>query len=488
MLKFLKEETNQTVTEKEAKTYSTSGSNCLDLFATIGALRNNNANDVINRFHSAFIEDRALAMKILFYARDVRGGLGERQTFRIILKWLANNYKEEVVRVLSNIPEFGRYDDLLCLFDTNCEQEALAFIKQQFEKDLQATDNNVSLLAKWMPSINATSYITKSNARKIVKYLKISYETYRKSLAMLRKKIKNIENNLREMDYSFDYEKQPSAAMFKYRSAFTRNDKERYDAFLNDVQDGKKVLHTGSLLPYEIIRPLISNYKCNVDNNVSLAEQKSIDVTWNTLKDFTNGDNVLVVADGSGSMYSGYKIQPITVASSLAIYFAERNKGTFHNHFISFSDRPRLIEIQGTTIYEKMRSVLKHNSAGTTNLKGVFDLLLDTALKNSLSQDELPTRIYIISDMEFDIGTKNNDLTNFEVAKKMFADHGYQLPEIIFWNVDSRNLQQPVTKNEQGVALVSGCTPRLFSLVSKGVTSSYDMMMTIIGNGRYDCI
>lgn len=483
MLNYLKQETNYTTTEKGAMTCETSGSDCLDLFATIGALRNNSSNDIIERFHSAFIENRSLAMKILFYSRDIRGGLGEKNTFRIILKWLANNYKDEVIRVLPYIAEYGRYDDLLVLFNTNCEKEALEYIKNQLEKDLNS-EEDISLLAKWLPSINASNNEAIMNAKLIAGYLKMNYKTYRKTLSLLRKKIKIIENNLREVDYTFDYSKQPSKAMFKYHKAFVRHDNDRYDKFLDDVKEGKAILNTSSLLPYEIIRPLMNGYS----NNISIEEKKIIDVTWNSLEDFTSGDNVLVVADGSGSMYYGCDVPPISVATSLAIYFAERNKGVFKNHFISFSDNPRLIEIKGEDIYEKVHSVLRHNSAGTTNLMGVFKMLLKVANKNSLKQEELPTRIYIISDMEFDCATSNNDMTNFEAAKRMFEDNGYKLPEIIFWNVDSRNLQQPVTKNEQGVALVSGCTPRLFSMVSSGLTSPYEMMMTILNNGRYDCI
>lgn len=316
----------------------------------------------------------------------------------------------------------------------------------------------------------------------------MNYETYRKTLTFLRKKIKIIENNLREVDYTFDYSKQPSSAMFKYCVAFIRHDKVRYDSFLDDVANGKFSLHTSSLLPYEIIRPLINYYDWTVDRNVSIDDKKSINITWNSLDDYTNGENVLVVADGSGSMYDGNKIPPICVAASLAIYFAERNKGVFHNRFISFSKHPRLIEIKGEDIYEKVSSVLRYNYAGTTNLKGVFNIILKVAKDNSLSQEELPTRIYIISDMEFDASTSNNDLTNFETAQKMFERNGYKLPEIVFWNVDSRKIQQPVTKNEQGVALVSGCTPRLFSLVSSGITSPYEVMMSIIDNGRYEQI
>lgn len=480
MLEFLKKEANKTHTENGALTNLSTNSECLDLFATVGALRSSSDEEVTARFMRAFAENPDNAMKILFFARDIRGGLGERKVFRTILKWLAENEADSVRKNIGYIAEFGRFDDLLILFGTPCEKDAMELIKNQLEDDIAAMNSKkeVSLLAKWLPSVNASAKETVLAAKKIAKYLEMNDCEYRKTLVKLRNYIKIIENNLREKDYTFDYEKQPSRALFKYRKAFGRNDGERYSEFIGKVQKGEAKLKTSALLPYEIIHPFFSQ-------NVSDEERRAIDTTWNSLEDFTDDKNSIVVVDGSGSMYGYGEPKPIEIAVSLGMYFAERNKGKFKNHFITFSENPRLVEIKGKDILEKLRYCLSYNEVANTNIQKVFELILNTAVKYSLPQRELPETIYIVSDMEFDWCADDAEITNFEYAKKLFASHGYKLPKVVFWNVQSRNRQQPVTMNEQGVALVSGCTPRLFSMVMEGDLDPYHFMMEVIGSERY---
>ena len=216
--------------------------------------------------------------------------------------------------------------------------------------------------------------------------------------------------------------------------------------------------------------------------------RESLDTTWNALEDFTNYENALVVADGSGSMYWGTNPTPAAVAQSLAIYFAERNQGAFHNHFITFSMTPQLVEIRGRDITEKVRYCRSFNECANTNLQAVFDLILQTAVENHVPQKELPTTLYIVSDMEFDSCAYGASLTNFEYAKAEYRRHGYRLPRIVFWNVHSRNQQQPVRMNEQGAALVSGCTARIFSQVMSGEMDPYANMLNVVCTGRYERI
>ena len=305
---------------------------------------------------------------------------------------------------------------------------------------------------------------------------------YRKTLSALRTKISIIENNLREKDYTFDYSKQPSKAMFKYRKAFMRNDGDRYDEFMSRVAEGTEQLHTGTLTPYEMIKPFFGR------GDISDQERKAIDATWKTQEDFTGGENALVVIDGSGSMYGGADPIPATVALSLGIYYAERNTGAFQNHFITFSENPKLVEIKGKDIYEKVRYCHQFNEVANTNIQRVFELILKTAVKNRVPQKDMPAKIFIISDMEFDYCTEDCSLTNFEYAQRLFEEHGYQLPEVMFWNVASRNQQQPVKINDQGVALVSGCNPRIFSMLKAGILSPYAFMMDVLGSERYAAI
>ena len=478
-LQALKEEANKTRTENLAMTYRSTGSDTLDLFASIGALRGAGEEDIIRRFVKAWGEDRDTAMKILFYGRDIRGGLGERRVFRVILSALAEMEPDSVRKNIHLIPEYGRYDDLLALLGTPCEGDAVRFISEQLGRDIDAmqADEPVSLLAKWLPSVNASSAQTRRQAAVIAAGLGLNGAEYRKTLSALRARIKILENALREKDYSFDYSQQPSKAMFKYRAAFARNDRDRYNAFLEKVKKGEAVLHTGTLLPYELVRSIM---------RASIAdERKALDVTWNALEDFTDGRNALAVIDGSGSMYGYGDPKPIEVALSLGIYFAERNKGMFRNHFITFSENPQLVEIKGQDLLDRVRYCARFNEVANTNIQRVFELILNTALLHHLPQEEMPETLYIISDMEFDFCTRDANKTNFEYAEEIYIRAGYRLPKIVFWNVQSRQQQVPVKKNQQGVVLVSGCSPRIFSMVITDDLDPYSYMMKVIGAERY---
>lgn len=486
MINELKIQASKTFTENGAITYATTLSDCLDLFATIGALRQADDQEIIRRFIRAYTENPDIAMKILFYARDVRGGLGERRVFRLIVNYLGTHHMDSMKKNIPYVAEYGRYDDLLYLLGTPCEEEAVKYIKLQMEDDLRKLregDNSISLLAKWLPSVNASNQKQVSLGKKLAKDFDMSEKEYRKNLSALRRQIDIIENHLRTKDYSFDYSKQCSKAMLKYRKAFLRNDNERYNEYLEMVSSGTKTLHTGTLMPYEIIRPFINYSWCE---NPSEEEAKALNVEWDSLEDYTGDQDALVVIDGSGSMYNGMSPMPATVAFSLGLYFAERNQGRFRNHFITFSHRPQLISIKGTTLKEKLEYIRSFDEVADTDIQAVFDLVLATALNNHLPQEEMPERIIIVSDMEFNYCARSADTTNFELAKNKYHEAGYRLPQIVFWNVASRNQQLPVTKNEQGVVLVSGCTSKLFEQVALGVADPYQFMIDTVSSKRYE--
>ena len=495
MLESLKQETNFTYTENGATTLASSTSHCVDLFATIGALRYADDNEIIIRFRRAFVENPDVAIKILFFARDVRGGLGERKVFRVILSWLCNNRPETVIKNAEYIAEFGRFDDLLSLFYTPCEAVAIEIIKNQLQKDVENAENkkDISLLAKWLPSVNASSFETVKLGKYIAKQLNMSEKEYRKTLAHLRSYLEIIENNLRTKDYTFDYSEQPSKAMLKYSMAFMRNDNDRYREFLSKVSRGETKLNTSTLYPYELVARCIEKLRYDENRNVCSAVssemRESINTTWEALEDFASAENALAVVDTSGSMFNSLSNpKPATVALSLGIYLAEKNNGAFKNHFITFSEKPQLIELKGEKFVDKLDYILTFIEVANTDIEAVYNLILDAAVKNNVPQDEMPSKLYIISDMEFDQCAENASLTNFQNAKQKYEKAGYKLPEIIFWNVQSRNRQQPVTKNEQGVALVSGCTPRLFSMVLSGEYTPEKFMLEVISNERYEKI
>ncbi len=490
MLDSIRQEAAMTWTENGAATYESTGSECLDLFASIGALRHASDAEIIIRFIRAYTENPDIAMKLLFYTRDIRGGLGERRVFRVILNWLAVNEPTAVKKNLGYVAEYGRYDDLLTLMDTPCETEMLSILRKYLAQDLKALreDGTVSLLAKWLPSVNASNAQTRALGKRIAKALGLSEAEYRKSLSALRAQIRIIENNLREKDYSFDYEKQPSRAMFKYRKAFSRNDAERYHAFLQSVSSGEAALHADHVAPYELVAPYLNvgwYEEKSYMRDISEAEKESLNATWASLPDFGSDENALAVIDTSGSMYCDQKPIPAAVALSLGLYFAEHNTGAFKDHFIEFSERPQLIQIKGDTFADRLRYVATFSEIANTNLEAVFDLILNAAVKHHVPREELPAKLIIISDMEFDSCVDHASETNFKNAQKKFAAHGYRLPQILFWNVASRHRQQPVTQNEQGVALISGVTPRIFSMVAGGILSPYTFMMEVLRSKRY---
>lgn len=489
MLEELKRQADLTYTENGAVTHSSTGSDLLNLFASVGALRDAPAPEIQLRFLRAYTENPSFAMKLAFYARDIRGGLGERRAFRVITDWLAANAPESLRKNLPLIPEYGRWDDVVYLLDSPARDSAFALIRQQWELDLKALEAGrpISLLGKWLPSANASSAETCRLGKTLARHLGLSQAEYRRCLTALRGRIKLLENSLRNRDYSFDYSKQPSKAMLKYRAAFLRNDRARYLAFLDRVNLGEARLHTGTLLPYELVSPYLRQGewgRCGM-SPVTEDEKRSLNTSWASLADFCVRENALAVVDTSGSMYRDLKPMPAAVALSLGLYFAERAKGPFHNHFITFSSRPQLVELKGDSFADRLRYAASFSEIANTNLAGVFNLLLTTAVEHALPQSELPEKLYIISDMEFDACVNNADQTVFDNAAARFAAHGYRLPTVVFWNVCSRNRQQPVRKEKRGVVLVSGCSPRIFSIVMRGSIDPYTFMLSVLEDPRY---
>ena len=489
ILNFLKAKANVTYTENGAKTYLTSCSDCLDLFFKAGAMRNADEADIRRAVDRAYAEDPHKAMKIIFFARDVRGGLGERRFFRIALRYLADIHPESVKKNIPLIAEYGRYDDLISLMGTSCEGEAVELISRQLSEDVDGMKNKkpVSLLAKWLPSVNTSSRETVLAGKRLCKALAMSERDYRRTLSALRRYTDIIENRLRTRDYTFDYSKQPAGAMFKYRQAFIRNDGERYVEFIKAVKSGKAQMHAATLYPYEIVRSVLQN------GQMSEKERLSLDVSWRELSranPIYGNSNALAVIDGSGSMTWGAgDLRPIDAALSLGIFFAENIKGAFKNHFITFSEHPRLVEIKGSDITDKVRYCDSFNEVANTNLEAVFDLILNTALENKLHQEDIPGRLYIISDMEFDYCvTGGNNETMFNAMKHKYERCGYALPEIVFWNVNSRSENIPVRMSQTGAALVSGNSPSVFNMVTTGGISPAKIMEDIIGSERYKAV
>lgn len=489
MLNHLKNEFNEGRTANGALAYNSTKSYVLDLFSLGGAYRNRTDEEKVELFSKAFGENPLLAMKTLFYLRDILEGQGERQFFRVALKHLALHNKAVLAKNLHLVPQFGRWDDLWVLIDTDLKQDVVAMVKRQLVADKKA--ERPSLLAKWMPSENASSYVTKRNAKILRQALGGTPKQYRKLLSALRAKINIVETKLSEKDYaSIEYDKLPSKAGLIYRGAFLRNDEERYRAFLNSLTKGEVKVNAKTLYPYDIVNKALEGYygknvwSWGGGRSVTAQDIQLLDAQWKALPDFIGErkENSIAVVDTSGSM-SG---TPMNVAISLGIYLAERNKGVFHNHFLTFSDRPQLQEIVGGNIVEKVRNLSDSDWNGSTNIEAVFRKILSTAVNNNVPQDEMIGKVYIISDMQFNYCTRGADAHIFKTMEAEFARHGYKLPNLVFWNVNAFMSNVPMTMNEVGVQLVSGFSPSIFKqLLSADGKTPYELMLEVIDSDRY---
>jgi hypothetical protein len=469
-----------TYTENGAKTLDKSGSKVLDFYSKGGALRTRSKTDILKIFVSAFDEDPLLALKTLFYLRDVRGGQGERNVARVALNWVAENKPLSFAKNFDNIVKFGRWDDLFVAFDTKVEAAMVKYVKTQLATDKKTKlGNSISLAAKWMPSANTSSKDTRALAHRFIKAFRLTPSKYRKTLSELRARINVIESAMSNNEWEdIDYECVPSKANLNYKKAFSRHDGDRYTKFIQAVQSGTKKMNASTLYPYEVVRSL-RGYS-SVDS--------TLDALWDSLPDYlkSNPHNGLVLPDVSGSMMG----LPLQVSVSLAIYFAQRSKGYFANHYLEFSSKAVLRRLVAKKISEAWPEVCRStNWCGSTNLQSAFDAILKAAVKNNVPQEELPDVLYIISDMEWNVACESNSKTNFETAKAKFEAAGYKLPVVCFWNVDARSDQSPVKRDEMGTILVSGCSPSIFSQVVSGVTvTPYDYMLQTLEKERYSSV
>ena len=495
------------ITENGAIGYRTTGKELLDLNFAVGSLRKMDEDEVVKCFKRAFCEDKILAMRWLFYARDARQGLGERRLFRVVLTDLVRSNPEMVIPVINLIPEYGRYDDLWCLLDH--PDSALAVYKlvdKQLAQDIHNMMDNkpISLLAKWMPSINASSPKTKEYGKKLAKALRVSQRNYRKALADLRRYLDVVEVKMSGKEWSdINYEAVPSRANLIYNKAFLRNDEERRRDYLAKLEKGEAKINASTLFPHDIVHKY-GNYRCSIDSTV--------EALWKALPDTVQDcGNTIVVADGSGSMRSTIdsksSVSALEVANALAIYFAERSSGQFKDKYITFSENPQFVDFSKcTSLHAKLQMALSHNEVANTNVEKVFQLILDTAIRNHMRQEDLPKNILTISDMEFDgcatcgepevrrgfwgdsyyATPLRSDSRLFDVIAKRYADAGYKMPRLVFWNVNSRTGTIPVKENELGVALVSGFSVNVAKMVMSGKLDPFECLLETLNDKRYD--
>ena len=478
----LKRESNITTTENGMQCLKSTTSALVDLFGTIGALRSRSDDEIIQKFVKAFCEDRLLATKMSFYARDIRyGGLGERRIPRVIWKYMANNYSDIVNKNIALIPKFGRWDDLYCLIDTPCESKMWETIRSQWtvDNDNMRAGKPISIMSKWLPSVNASSKTTVANGKRTATALGLSYATYRKALSKFRAYLSVVETMMSSNKWgNIDYEGVPSKAMNNYRSAFAKHDNERFSAYLADVSAGETKINSSTLFPYDIAEKYM--YHSNRWCNPVLEEQ------WKALPNYVvNDDNILIMADVSGSMWG----RPMATSVGLAIYFAERTHGAFANSFMTFSSTPELVQLQGNNLMEKINNAMSAHWGMNTNIKAAFDLVLKTAVNHHVPKNDMPKAIVIISDMNFDACAIRGGWDFYTQMKNDFANAGYDIPNIVFWNVDSRNDAYHAVSKYEGVQLMSGESASVFKTMLENIgTTPYQAMLNVLNSEVYNDI
>ena len=494
LLNSLKDNFNIGYTENGAIKRNTTKSALLDMFAMGASFRNRSENEVILLFKNAYEENPEYALKCLFWIGDCRGGAGERRFFRVCYHWLAIKHPEAARRNMKYIAEYRRWDDYYCLLGTALEEDMFAFLKKQFVLDM--TCQTPSLLAKWLPSCNASSKDTIANGNETRKAFGLTQKEYRKALSVLRKRINVLERLMSANEWDkIEFDKIPSKAGLIYKNAFARRDiiKAKYEKF---AKDKTTKVNASVLYPYEVVEKALRCRYANMDDTDRLMVNKYWENLPNWVKDANF--NGICVCDTSGSMAG----TPINVAISLSLYCAERAGGPFANHYISFASRPQLIETKGADFVDKVRRIYETNLIDNTNIEAVFELLLNTAIQNNCSQEEIPQNVVIISDMQVDaargigrnynynIGRwENNPNTPMETLmesiRKKWMTNGYQLPHLVYWNVDARD--NTILDGGENISYVSGFSPSIFRSILTN-KNSVDLMYEVLDNERYAVI
>ena len=491
-------------TENGATAFKTSGKELLDFNFNITSMRTWKWGDIGENFSKVFYENPVVAVKYWFYCLDCREGLGERNISKAILFWMADNHPEIVEKILRFIPEYNRWDTLILLADPeftsnkHLREKAIEWIKITFIHDIMHAydEEPISLLAKWMPSENASSKVTKRMARQFMQDINISPRNYRRCLSALRRKLNVVECDMSANNWDeINYETVPSKANLNYSNAFMRHDEERRIKYLDSLAKGETKINAKVLAPYEICHAYGGSYGYGVK-----LYDESLEQMWKALPKYQM-DDVLVVRDGSGSMSSkvSKEVSCLDVATSIAIYAAEHNSKNWYNKFITFSSSPRFIDMSDCkSLRDKILYCSGFNECSNTDIYKTMKLILNTAISKGYKQYQLPKTILIVSDMQFDTGPSRygSSYTAFNYNKALFEQiqmeyqyYGYKLPKIVFWNVDSRgNKTIPIQQNDLGLVLCSGFSANIFKMLLGDELDPYQALLKILNSKRYQPI
>ena len=494
--------TNFDRTANGALAHKSTRSMVYDMFALGGAYRKRSEEDCILLFKNAYAENPELALKCLFYLRDCRGGQGERRFFRVCFNWLCHEDPQAALRNLVHLSEYGRWDDLLyTTYNTILFANALEEVKRQLALDVQC--KTPSLLAKWLPSENASSMETKRMAHEVRRFLGMSHKEYRQILSALRKRINVLERLMSANKWDeIEFDKIPSKAGLVYKNAFARRDiiAKKYETFAKS--ENTKV-NAKTLFPYEVVAKAIQKCDWRYESKLSDTDRAMIEKYWNNLPDYLNGEpcSMMCVVDTSGSMTGHEANAPLNIACSLGMYCAERVGGPFKDHYISFSSEPQLIKIEGVDFVDKVCRIYRTNLYENTDLVKTFDMLKQIALTPGVNKEDIPKTLVVISDMQIDCsGTSNwtrghyervnqwtteNTATEMEKLREEWAECGLTLPKLVYWNVNAS--KNTILDDGPDVSFVSGASPIIFQQVLTGKTG-YDLMMDKLMSERYAVI
>jgi hypothetical protein len=509
----LKKQENYQMTENGAVGYKSTGSLLTDLNFKVPSMRECISNKAMDTFVQAMDENLEYAIKWLFFTRDVRGGMGERDVFQKFYMKYAECYPLEAKATLRLIADFGRWKDIIDIINMDVADNlgGMDLVKDTFFTDIKncMLGKPISLLAKWMPSINASNK-ARHQAKRFIKHFGLTCENYRKMLSKLRAyldvtEVKTCGNRWGEVDYN----RVSSNANKRYTNAFKKHDGERYNEHCTKALDKSAnpnvKMHASVLYPHEIWGKyaqelesvLYSRYGVSRRQSSNSVEMNNaLEAMWQNLADLGDCGNTMVVVDGSGSMTvkNKYNIMPINVSRSLGVYFAERCKGEFKNILMEFSSKPSLIDLNKcNTLKDKIIEMSKYDDCTNTDIEKVFMLILETAVKSKMSQSDMPDRILIVSDMEFDAATSKTKFgwgmkALFEELADRYEKWGYKLPKLVFWNVNSRTNTIPMIENEMGVVMVSGFSPNIMSMVMSGQMDPWLALKEKLDDKRYNCI
>lgn len=482
---------NRTVTANGEPALRSTGSAVLDMFGTAGALRNTDPVIVERTFADAYTENKLLATKCMFYVRDVRGGIGERSTFRTMLKYAAKHHPECVLPNISFIGEYGRFDDLYELVGTPCEAEMWRYMKWQLHQDMKnmALSKPVSLLAKWVKTPDASSPNTRKLGILTAKSLGETVYNFKRKLRKLRKYLKVVEVSMSANQWTdVNYQAVPSRAMTLYRHAFERHDGDRYRNFLQRVEKGEAKVNASTLFPYDLIEQYGNKSVTKVWRKFTCEEDPLIEAQWRALPDYVGrACNAMVMADTSGSM-TDHNGRPMWSSVGLAIYFAERNRGAFHNLWMSFSGDAAIQHLQGETLAQKLASLDVTHWEMNTNLEKAFERILEIGIQFHVPDEDMVKSLIVISDMQIDMAQGwSSDWTFYDKIARKFANAGYEMPNLVFWNVNaSAGEVFHADKSRKGVQLVSGQSAATFKHIMGCVgMTPMEMMRQVLNGERY---